>query len=75
MGDEYREEEVVRRFAAVNDRQELEAAIDWVKSLRIEEDTVELDTPLVRAMRITGRWPGPGMYGCTKCDDVRMHEM
>ena len=68
LGEDYREEEVVRRFAAVNDRQELEAAIDWVKSLRIEEDTVELDTPLVRAMRITGRWPGPGMYGCMKCD-------
>ena len=37
-----------------------------MKSRTIQEETITIET-LIRAMRITGRWPGPGMYGWTRC--------
>ena len=68
IGEDYREEEVVRRFAAVNNRQDLEETIRWVKTLRMENNTVEINTPLIRAMKTTGRWPGRGTMGCYRCE-------
>ena len=60
------EEEGVRRFAAIENLEQLERTIEWVKSLTIQE-TITIETLLIRAMRITGRSPGPGMYGWTRC--------
>ena len=68
--EDYNEEEVARRFAAINDKRDLEEAMTWVKSLRIGEEAITIETPLIKAMRISGRWPGIGMYGCTRCDQT-----
>ena len=66
--EDYNEEEVVRRFAAINNKQDLEETITWAKALKIEEQTITIETPLIKAMGISGRWPGIGKMGCYRCE-------
>lgn len=60
----------MRRFATINDQRELEETIRWVRTLRVREETITMGMPLIKAMRISGRWPGIGMYGCVCCNET-----